>query len=121
MSRSTEDLLTLHSCQNKHDSNLTSHRRINRCSPDDSGVWVNLLTNLLCTGFGFTECEIGPTDDVDQCPTGIADIDIEQWTVQGFECCFLCTVWAAGLSKPCLLYTSPSPRDGLLSRMPSSA
>ena len=27
------------------------------------------------------------------------------------------------LSKPidCLLYTSPSPRDGLLSRMPSSA
>ena len=26
-----------------------------------------------------------------------------------------------GLSSPCLLYTSPSPRDGLLSRMPSSA
>ena len=25
------------------------------------------------------------------------------------------------LEKPCLLYTSPSPRDGLLSRMPSSA
>ena len=24
-------------------------------------------------------------------------------------------------SHPCLLYTSPSPRDGLLSRMPSSA
>ena len=26
-----------------------------------------------------------------------------------------------GLSTVCLLYTSPSPRDGLLSRMPSSA
>ena len=26
-----------------------------------------------------------------------------------------------GKSKVCLLYTSPSPRDGLLSRMPSSA
>ena len=26
-----------------------------------------------------------------------------------------------GLHYPCLLYTSPSPRDGLLSRMPSSA
>ena len=26
-----------------------------------------------------------------------------------------------GESKICLLYTSPSPRDGLLSRMPSSA
>ena len=24
-------------------------------------------------------------------------------------------------ATPCLLYTSPSPRDGLLSRMPSSA
>ena len=32
--------------------------------------------------------------------------------------------WAAGkvlASQGCLLYTSPSPRDGLLSRMPSSA
>ena len=26
-----------------------------------------------------------------------------------------------GLYKPCLLYTSPSPRDATLSRMPSSA
>ena len=26
-----------------------------------------------------------------------------------------------GYSQGCLLYTSPSPRDGLLSRMPSSA
>ena len=33
--------------------------------------------------------------------------------------------WAAGAQHTalysCLLYTSPSPRDGLLSRMPSSA
>ena len=29
--------------------------------------------------------------------------------------------WMAGAPKGCLLYTSPSPRDGLLSRMPSSA
>ena len=28
---------------------------------------------------------------------------------------------ASGDAIPCLLYTSPSPRDGLLSRMPSSA
>ena len=28
-----------------------------------------------------------------------------------------CVIWAMN----CLLYTSPSPRDGLLSRMPSSA
>ena len=31
------------------------------------------------------------------------------------------TTFAATLSRLCLLYTSPSPRDGLLSRMPSSA
>ena len=31
------------------------------------------------------------------------------------------TVEALGKSMDCLLYTSPSPRDGLLSRMPSSA
>ena len=30
-------------------------------------------------------------------------------------------VVAAAFGKVCLLYTSPSPRDGLLSRMPSSA
>ena len=29
--------------------------------------------------------------------------------------------WPNALSRFCLLYTSPSPRDGLLSRMPSSA
>ena len=29
--------------------------------------------------------------------------------------------WTAVQSRSCLLYTSPSPRDGLLSRMPSSA
>ena len=31
------------------------------------------------------------------------------------------TLGEHGYSKDCLLYTSPSPRDGLLSRMPSSA
>ena len=34
----------------------------------------------------------------------------------GDECLFYHSV-----SENCLLYTSPSPRDGLLSRMPSSA
>ena len=29
--------------------------------------------------------------------------------------------YARYMGQPCLLYTSPSPRDGLLSRMPSSA
>ena len=33
----------------------------------------------------------------------------------------LIKVLGAGINNTCLLYTSPSPRDGLLSRMPSSA
>ena len=35
--------------------------------------------------------------------------------------CRMCLVEIEKSPKPCLLYTSPSPRDGLLSRMPSSA
>ena len=31
------------------------------------------------------------------------------------------TIWQKAKDGTCLLYTSPSPRDGLLSRMPSSA
>ena len=34
---------------------------------------------------------------------------------------YLITLTATGTLGSCLLYTSPSPRDGLLSRMPSSA
>ena len=38
----------------------------------------------------------------------------------GMNCPF-CATGQGGLTRNCLLYTSPSPRDGLLSRMPSSA
>ena len=34
---------------------------------------------------------------------------------------FVLGLGAKGVINSCLLYTSPSPRDGLLSRMPSSA
>ena len=40
-----------------------------------------------------------------------------KWTVVGVAS----SLPNPGDAKPCLLYTSPSPRDGLLSRMPSSA
>ena len=36
-------------------------------------------------------------------------------------CCGMTAAEQADLMTVCLLYTSPSPRDGLLSRMPSSA
>ena len=43
-----------------------------------------------------------------------------------WQCLFLCVITSpsrrqGALNYLCLLYTSPSPRDGLLSRMPSSA
>ena len=41
----------------------------------------------------------------------------KEWDLKGS----LCGDCHFDKSKDCLLYTSPSPRDGLLSRMPSSA
>ena len=49
--------------------------------------------------------------------------------IQAMTAIVMAFAWSSGLSSPwvwlaligCLLYTSPSPRDGLLSRMPSSA
>ena len=42
-----------------------------------------------------------------------AELDQPEFVKMLVEECYKC--------KACLLYTSPSPRDGLLSRMPSSA
>ena len=50
--------------------------------------------------------------------TGIGDY--RRALVQGVSA-LIGIVVALLLSNVCLLYTSPSPRDGLLSRMPSSA
>ena len=51
---------------------------------------------------------------------GILDeLDSGEYTLDGIEIKDLTEKKAAQYS--CLLYTSPSPRDGLLSRMPSSA
>ena len=43
--------------------------------------------------------------DVDSCDVAIVGVPFDSGTSY----------------RPCLLYTSPSPRDGLLARMPSSA
>ena len=46
-------------------------------------------------------------------------LDAELGAIEGEGVLLAC--FGAGTSSDCLLYTSPSPRDGLLSRMPSSA
>ena len=43
-----------------------------------------------------------------------------EWGQVGWPVSFSLEPWGLG-GGDCLLYTSPSPRDGLLSRMPSSA
>ena len=53
---------------------------------------------------------------------GLSEIARNQLKVEPTSgAAFLFTNRRRNLIKICLLYTSPSPRDGLLSRMPSSA
>ena len=65
-------------------------------------------------------------------PDAIGDFIREQnphLTLRAADAMALAIIYSTYLSlvfeeegeQPCLLYTSPSPRDGLLSRMPSSA
>ena len=53
---------------------------------------------------------IGPTNSPPSRPVELAQLSERL----GFD-------FVTFQDHPCLLYTSPSPRDGLLSRMPSSA
>ena len=48
------------------------------------------------------------------------EMDIYQYPLADF-CCEVYDTCTIEQFNDCLLYTSPSPRDGLLSRMPSSA
>ena len=60
-------------------------------------------------------------------PHPITEQEFNALAQQGYNRIPLACVTFADLDTPlslylnCLLYTSPSPRDGLLSRMPSSA
>ena len=55
--------------------------------------------------------EIGPVD------VNVVDAPVEDPLLQGHQV----QAWFGALLEGCLLYTSPSPRDATLSRMPSSA
>ena len=52
-------------------------------------------------------------------PRTVGDVGFEAWG--GFDQSLLDSAMTWAEAAICLLYTSPSPRDGLLSRMPSSA
>ena len=79
--------------------------------------WVdNILDSIaspaaIIAGTGMTAIVLGGTDPVIQWALAIIAGGGVTAAVQG----------ATVVTRGCLLYTSPSPRDGLLSRMPSSA
>ena len=52
-------------------------------------------------------------------PDGIHNIVLKQFAFEFAP--LIADMYNTSLREGCLLYTSPSPRDGLLSRMPSSA
>ena len=83
---------------------------------------------------GQTEALVEGLSAEDMTPQSMPDASPAKWhlahTAWFFETFVLdsaCPGWTpvdpryAVLFNSCLLYTSPSPRDGLLSRMPSSA
>ena len=71
----------------------------------DTGAMYRAVT------FGVLAREIDPADAhavIEVCGQLELDVGVDRVVVDGVD-------------ATCLLYTSPSPRDGLLSRMPSSA
>ena len=109
--------------------------------PDGDGVFdaTHPLANLDCDGGGISniiECQSGqnPLDSLDDCQAAIDEnVDICALLDPDGDGVFDATHPLANLDcdgggisniiecQSCLLYTSPSPRDATLSRMPSSA
>ena len=79
-----------------------------------------LLNGLAPEGFdaGDAEVSLVTTDSREVCP-GCIFVAFPGERFDGHD--FAAKALEAGAFCVCLLYTSPSPRDGLLSRMPSSA
>ena len=79
-------------------------------SADSSGP--NALPAGPWAGHHFEECTF---EGLDLTGYDFRNVRFEQCVFRN------CTLESVRLTGTCLLYTSPSPRDGLLSRMPSSA
>ena len=69
--------------------------------------------------FGSEWCVIIRGESVSDSIETLSIVHEHPVVTQGFAIWIRRAKW--DLSNICLLYTSPSPRDGLLSRMPSSA
>ena len=97
-------------------------------SQNDKGVALAFLRNAeISANFELPVCQDTGTATIvgkkgQQVWTGVTD---EEWLSKGVYTTYteenLRYSQTVALDMYCLLYTSPSPRDGLLSRMPSSA
>ena len=75
-------------------------------------IWATLFNPIASHSLSIYKAKISAADSS---PTENKDIWLRDVTEKKK------TLVRASSYDPCLLYTSPSPRDGLLSRMPSSA
>ena len=93
-------------------------------TPGDS-IYVALATAV--SNFNDSTGETG-TPTITEVNTSTQDanytrkqVTAANWTLTSSSANQLTCKNTNNIEYPCLLYTSPSPRDGLLSRMPSSA
>ena len=70
--------------------------------------------------FGLIEVDI-TRGNLNPLPIAVSPLSIDEESRKNFENILKKKNIGSEISSICLLYTSPSPRDGLLSRMPSSA
>ena len=116
----------------EYERRLTALRQL----MSDKGLRAVLLTSMHNVAYysGFLYCSFGrPYACIvteTGCTTISANIDLGQPWRRSYGDNLIYTDWKRDnywravnhvLPETCLLYTSPSPRDGLLSRMPSSA
>ena len=75
------------------------------------------MCSFLCLLVAHLEDALGEA----KCPVGFVDKGVDMDAHVNIICTSQSKVMSMPLSNNCLLYTSPSPRDSGISRMPSSA
>ena len=86
-----------------------------------SGVGMNPVTHEVINGVAYRiNTATGEVDVLSGIDETIAKA-LNTYVTNPLSIPGLLNTITGGVNKTCLLYTSPSPRDGLLSRMPSSA
>ena len=91
------------------------------CIRDRSTLFNAITSTKNAEAANYPFCTIEPNSGIVAVPDKRLDKLAEVWQTNKKTPAIVEFVDIAGLVKGCLLYTSPSPRDGLLSRMPSSA